>query len=189
MSEELPQDNGQELTGRYAVRDPAHPTRSWGGLNCTYQKSGQLLSVTVNGKPTALTGSAGWYTLGCIVYLIDKKTITSRYSTRWISPRSPLAATRAPPKKAVSTTFLCVLAPTTESSLCPPAPPAKKQKKSLRPLSVAGSSSVCQSFTNHPLIQSKMPPVFLLSPVFLPFSGTSSVAVTGRRYSPPSGLR
>ncbi|MBC3515500.1 hypothetical protein H8K20_03690 [Neobittarella massiliensis] len=119
MSEELPQDNGQELTGRYAVRDPAHPTRSWGGLNCTYQKSGQLLSVTVDGKLTALTGSAGWYTLGCIVYLIDKKTITSRYSTCWISPRSPLAATRAPPKKAVSTTFLCALAPTTGSSLCP----------------------------------------------------------------------
>lgn len=73
MSEELPQDNGQELTGRYAVRDPAHPTRSWGGLNCTYQKSGQLLSVTVDGKLTALTGSAGWYTLDCIVYPIDKK--------------------------------------------------------------------------------------------------------------------
>ena len=73
MSEELPQDNGQELTDRYAVRDPADPTRSWGGLTCTYQKSGQLLSVTVDGKLTALTGSTGWYTLGCIVYPIDKK--------------------------------------------------------------------------------------------------------------------
>ncbi|WP_105205619.1 hypothetical protein [Neobittarella massiliensis] len=62
MSEELPQDNGQELTDRYAVRDPAHPTRSWGGLNCTYQKSGQLLSVTVDGKLAALTDSTGWYT-------------------------------------------------------------------------------------------------------------------------------
>lgn len=73
MSEELPQDNGQKLTDRYAVRDPADPTRSWGGFNCTYQKSGQLLSLSVDGQLAALTDSTGWYILDCIVYLIDKK--------------------------------------------------------------------------------------------------------------------